>query len=156
MEMKRNKEARIVLNTVQRVMATFLLVMVLASCSKDDAAPESSIRLGALSLSENGDCNHSSGVTGTSFGILIPYSGTQDDTLIRILYKLIPEGGDAIERTANYNDFSLKDGSGEMTWNSCLRFFDVSFIDLEIRIETADGIISSVSKIKINKPDGAN
>ncbi|NAS10875.1 hypothetical protein [Poritiphilus flavus] len=137
----------------------YLVVAVLSvSCSKDDDGnnSDSRIQLGQLSLDLEGDCNHSSGVVGTDLKITIPYSGTKDDVISRLLVKLSPSSDPTDDLSFNYNGLPLTDGSGTLSWDGCWRFGNNDWFDFELRIETADGTISSPAVIRVNRPNGAN
>lgn len=152
------KNGRGTIKTIQKLMATVMVLVTLVSCSKDDGGgePESAIKLGALSFDNEGDCDHSSGVTGTDFKITIPYNGTEGDTISNLLVKLTPSDSPSDNLSFDYNGLALTDGSGTLTWDGCWRFGENEWFDFELRIETTNGEISSTSKIRIDKPSGAN
>ncbi|MEM7381585.1 MAG: hypothetical protein AAF361_10375 [Bacteroidota bacterium] len=134
------------------------IVVLCLSCSKDEdeTNSDSRIQLGQLSFNVEGDCNHSSGVTGTDLKFTIPYSGTKDDVIDRLLVKLSPSTDPSNELSFNYNGLALSDGSGSLSWDGCWRFGENDWFDFELRIETSDGTISSPAVIRVNKPQGAN
>lgn len=135
-------------------MGILLMFLAIACSDDEDSAPE--ITLGQLSSEYEGPCNHGSGFTGADYAISIPYSGTENDNLRSILYTITVEGGPTQETQSNFNDFELNDGSGTLTWNSCILFLDADWIDLEIRIETTDGVVSSAASIRLNRTDFDN
>lgn len=142
------------LQPLKHIVSVLLLFLVIACSDDGDDAPE--ITLGQLSSEYEGTCNHSSGLTGADYAISIPYSGTENDSLARLLITVTVEGGPTDESNSNFNDFDLNDDSGSLTYNGCLLFLDADWIDLEFRIETTDGAISSAASIRLNRTDFDN
>nr|WP_299341179.1 hypothetical protein [Allomuricauda sp.] len=136
-------------------MAILLLFLVMA-CS-DDEDDTSSIVLGTLRVENPNFCNHSSGVGGR-YDIIIPYSGTQDDILKNVLFEgTLDDGTTSSGVRDQFEGFQLDDGNGELNWgNVCLGFADSAWLDLEVRIETTDGAISSSASIRLNRTDFDN
>ncbi|MEO0507257.1 MAG: hypothetical protein AAF090_13975 [Bacteroidota bacterium] len=142
------------LNFVRHALTLLLLFTILACSDDEDDAPQ--ITLGQLSSQYEGTCDHSSGVTGADYAVQIPYNGTENDSLARLLITVAVEGGPTDESISNFNDFDLNDGSGTLTWNSCILFLDAEWIDLEFRMETLDGAVSSAASIRLNRTDFDN
>ncbi|MEM8765007.1 MAG: hypothetical protein AAGD88_14410 [Bacteroidota bacterium] len=142
------------LNFLRHVISILLLFTAMACSDDEDNAPQ--ITLGQLSSQYEGTCDHSSGMTGADYAVQIPYSGTENDSLSRLLITVTVEGGPSNESNSNFNDFALNDGSGTLTWNSCILFLDAEWIDLEFRMETSDGAVSSAASIRLNRTDFDN
>ncbi|MEL6305077.1 MAG: hypothetical protein AAFQ20_09840 [Bacteroidota bacterium] len=142
------------LNFLRHVVSILLLSTAMACSDDEDNAPQ--IILGQLSSQYEGTCDHSSGMTGADYAVQIPYSGTENDSLSRLLITVTVEGGPSDESNSNFNDFDLNDGGGTLTWNSCILFLDAEWIDLEFRMETSDGAISSAASIRLNRTDFDN
>ncbi|MEL6974359.1 MAG: hypothetical protein AAGL29_03085 [Bacteroidota bacterium] len=142
------------LNLLRHVVSILLLSTAMACSDDEDNAPQ--IILGQLSSQYEGTCDHSSGMTGADYAVQIPYSGTENDSLSRLLITVTVEGGPSDESNSNFNDFDLNDGGGTLTWNSCILFLDAEWIDLEFRMETSDGAISSAASIRLNRTDFDN
>lgn len=137
-----------------RWLITLWLACTLISCSNDD--DDSRISLGELSSVYEGSCNHSSGMTGADYAISIPYNGTENDSLGRLLISVTLEDGPTNQANSNFDDFALTDGSGVLTWNGCLLFLDAAWIDFEVRLETTEGEVSGTSTIRLNRTDFDN
>lgn len=150
----KNATKRWLLQHLKDVMTILLLFFVMACSDDGEDAPE--ITLGQLSSEYEGNCNHGSGFTGADYAISIPYSGTDNDSLSSLLYTITVEGGPTQEAQSNFNDFALTDGGGTFTWNGCFLFLDADWIDIEVRVETADGSISSTASIRLNRTDFDN
>ncbi|MEM6895411.1 MAG: hypothetical protein AAF554_17070 [Bacteroidota bacterium] len=142
------------LNFLRHVISILLLFTAMACSDDEDNAPQ--ITLGQLSSQYEGTCDHSSGMTGADYAVQIPYSGTENDSLSRLLITVTVEGGPSNESNSNFNDFALNDSSGTLTWNSCILFLDAEWIDLEFRMETSDGAVSSAASIRLNRTDFDN
>ena len=140
-------------------IAALLLVFVIIACSKDDDNNDEllpRIILGQLTSEYQDSCNHSSGFTGADYEVTMPYSGTENDALSRMLITVTPEGSQSSEAIIDFDDFQLSDSNGELTWNGCLLFLDAEWIDFEVRIETTNGELSSTSQIRLNRTDFDN
>ena len=133
----------------------FAFILLMLACSKDDDGPR--IILGQLRVENPELCSSSTGFGG-AYDIIIPYSGTQDDTLKDILFNATYEDGYVDEGVQKkFQGFKMQDDQGELRWGGvCLNFGPYEWLDFEIRVETMDGRISNASSIRLDRTDFDN
>ena len=121
-------------------------------CGKDDDNSESKINAQSQTFDINGlnNCNTSLG-TGSTFVLEIPYSAPDGLTINRLLIKSTVSDGTSDDDV----NTQFTDNGNTITWAVCFHFGSQEWVEYEVRLESADGKTSNISKVRINKPDGA-
>lgn len=139
--------------TAQKLMAVTLFLLALVACSKDDG-PNETISAQTQTFTINGvnNCDLSSG-KGSSFVLTIPYTISDGAIISKLLIKTkVSDGSSEPEKT----NTQFTDNGSTVTWASCFRFGSQTWVEYEVRLETANGTKSNASKVRVNKPSGAN
>lgn len=145
---------RLAFNTVQKIMAAVLFILVLASCSKDDEGPSDSITAKAATSSFEAvnTCPMASGSNGTNFHFTIPYSKSSKSEISFITVKLEwPTAPTSSSVASNFTD-----NSTSLTYSRCYRFADQDWVEITQYVVLEGGIGSNPSKVRVNRPEGAN
>ena len=154
--MKTVKEKkRIKTKTIQKLMVALMVLGVLTSCSKDDDGDgsSSSISATASSFSIDGINNCSTSIgAGTRLLFDTPYTTSQGLTVERMLIKTTVSNGESKD-DVNTN---FTDTDSSIVWSSCFTYGSQDWVEYEVRLEASDGSVSNVSKVRVNKPSGAN
>ncbi|MEK6152737.1 hypothetical protein WIW50_05735 [Flavobacteriaceae bacterium 3-367] len=143
-----------VLTTIQRLKASLLLVLVLVACSKSDegeAAASINVQASTFLVENVNTCSTSLGA-GTVLSFKTPYSTSQNLTIQKMLIKTTVSNGESKDAT----NTKFTDTGENIEWVSCFTFGSQDWVEYEVRLESTDGSVSNVSKVRVNKPSGAN
>lgn len=140
---------------IKIIHVSIMLATMLAciGCSKDDDGPSSSIVAAQQTFTLNGlnNCNTSLG-SGSTFVFKVPYTATSDSDINKIQVKTtVSDGG---SETATTTQFTNENNI--ITWATCFRFGSQTWGEFEVVLEAQDGSKSNPTKVRINKPSGAN
>jgi len=154
---KKNKNGRIGLRTIQKLMATVLFVMILlVGCSKDDNGEQMSPIMAKSQTYEFdavNDCSTSIG-DGTAFYMKIPYTAPAGVTIEKVIGTRKVSNGDTEDFETPSNLITDKDNI--ITWATCFTFGSQTWVEYDVRLKASDGNTSNAVKVKVNKPSGAN
>lgn len=154
METIKNNKSE-VFKPIQELIVYLVFGLIIMGCSKSDNDPDiSSVQLQSttFTMEEINGCSHSSGGQGTRFLFEVFYTASDTSKIKKVLIKFIPSIGNPVETTISSG--FLNNGS-RIKWGGCLRFFEGDWLDVETRLQTEDGTISNVSKVRVARPNGA-
>ncbi len=151
METKKKLE-KTVTRTFQAIAVTTMLLLNL-NCSKNDDEPNTSIEAKTQTFTLNGvnNCSTSSG-DGSTFVMKIPYSATTETAISRLRIKTVVSDGGGDESV----NTKFTDENNTIIWATCFRFGSQDWVEYEVVLEADDGLKSNPSKVRVNKPNGAN
>lgn len=143
-------------NGISKLLITLLMPLLLVTvigCSKDDDGSDSSIKVetSTVSIEDINTCSTSIGV-GTIFSFNTPYTSSEGLKIEKMRIKTTVSDGDS-DDTLNT---IFTDTGSSIEWITCFTFGTQSWVEYEVRLESGEGSISNISKIKVNKPNGAN
>lgn len=152
MRTRKDNNHKLVFCTIQNSITIVLFTLFLLSCSKDDG-PETTIMANSQTFSLNGinNCNTSLG-SGSSFVMDIPYTILDGAVISKLRIKTTVSDGGSEEKL----NTQFSDKNSTITWATCFRFGGQDWVEFDVQLESNKGGISNVSKVRINKPDGAN
>ena len=132
------------------ILITLILVAAIMGCSKsDDGGSDVPVKAGKLSVTIDGvnNCNG-----GTILDFKLPYTLSQKIEIKRLNIKTKLSNGSSDD----FIDATFNDTGSTITFSQCTVFGTVSWVDYEVRLESDNGALSNSSKIRVNKPNGAN
>ena len=143
------------INTMKQVLGFSIMVLLLAiviGCSKDDD-PNFSISAETQTYTVNGinNCYTPKGA-GTAFVFEIPYSSETNSAINKLQIKTTVSDGDSDVDVIT----TFTDEDGIIGWYVCFRFGSQDWAEFEVVLETEDGSKSNPTKVRVNKPSGAN
>lgn len=143
------------MKTINLKLTALLLTMLIVGCSNDDdgAASVMSISAKSQTFTVNGinNCNTSSGV-GSTLLFDIPYTSPAGSKINKLQIKTtVADGGSEARINTKFTD-----NNGTISWASCFRFGSQDWVEYEVILEAEDGSVSNPSKVRVNRPDGAN
>lgn len=147
------------MKTKERKNRLFIMLLALIpivanlSCSKDDEGPAASINAATQTFHLNGlnNCNTSTG-NGSTLVMQIPYTSTEGAAISKLHIKTtVSDGGSADQTNTQFTD-----ENSTITWAICFRFASQDWVEFGVQLEAVDGSVSNVSKVRVNKPSGAN
>jgi hypothetical protein len=144
------------LNTMKQVLGFSImlpLLVIFVGCGKSDDGTNSSISAGPQTYTVNGinNCNTSSG-SGSTFVFDISYSSETNSAINNLQIKTTVSDGDSEEKV----NTTFTDENGIIGWATCFRFGSQDWVEFEVVLEAEDGSKSNPSKVRVNKPSGAN
>lgn len=148
--MKKIKQGK---NKVCNILIIPILMVAVMSCSKSDDGTDASITAKAQTFELDGlnNCNTSSG-NGSTIVCDIPYTTTSASKISKLLIKTTVSSGES----DNAVNTKFTDKNGIIGWATCFRFGSQNWVEFEVVLEAMDGAKSNPSKVRIDKPDGAN
>ncbi len=141
------------MKTLKNILFCTAILLFVVGCSKDDEGSNSSITASAQSFELNGtnNCNTSSG-SGSTFVMTIPYTSSDGVKIERLQIKTkVSDGGSESKTNTQFTD-----NGNSIVWASCFRFGSQDWVEYEVTLEGTGGSSSNVTKVRIDKPVGAN
>jgi hypothetical protein len=144
------------LNVMKQVLVFSIMLLQLAivtGCSKNDDGPDFSINAETQTYTINGinNCNTSSGA-GSTFVFEIPYSSETNSAINKLqIRRTVSDGGSDVGVNTTFTD-----EDGIIGWAICFRFGSQDWVEMEVVLEAEDGSKSNPTKVRVNKPTGAN
>ena len=133
-----------------------LIVFISAtlSCSKDDD-PKMDIETQPTEVSfiKVNTCYVGGGVYNTEFNFIIPYQTSSPDIEIEKIHYSVSVAGTFL---GEKDDYSFDDDGSEISFGFCIQFDGAPGIDFTSSLISKDGRQSKPSKVKIDRPAGAN
>ncbi|MGB5436208.1 MAG: hypothetical protein WBM98_09985 [Maribacter sp.] len=140
--------------SIRKVLSISVIVMVATmGCSKSDDDTSPSIIAMEQTFTVNGinNCNTSSG-QGSTLVFDIPYTTSNSSKINKLKIKTtVSDGG-----SDNATNTQFTDKNGTISWATCFRYGSQDWVEFEVILEAQDGSKSNPSKVKVNKPSGAN
>ena len=146
---------RIITNNRLAIISIILLIGVtVLSCSKDDNGDSiATINAKTQTFTVNGinNCNTSSG-SGSTFFFDIPYTTSTSSKIKQLQIKtIVSDGGSDSAINTKFTD-----ENSTISWATCFRFGSQSWVEFEVVLEAQDGSKSNPTKVRVNKPNGAD
>ena len=140
-------------NKVGNILIILILSIAMMGCSKSDDGTVTSINAKTQTFILNGinNCNTSSG-SGSTIICDIPYTADTASKISKLLIKTTVSSGDS----KNAVNTKFTDENNIISWASCFRFGSQNWVEYEVVLEAQDGTKSNPSKVRVNKPVGAN
>jgi hypothetical protein len=141
-------------NTMKQVLGfSIMLLLLVIGCSKDDDGPDFSISAETQTYTVNGinNCYTPKGA-GTAFVFEIPYSSETNSAINKLQIKTTVSDGGSEEKV----NTTFSDENGIIGWATCFLFGSQDWVEFEVALEAEDGSKSNPSKVRVNKPSGAN
>lgn len=149
---KRNNSYNAV-NVILKMVVLAIFAFATVSCSKNEDVPVTAISAKAQTFTVNGinDCNTSSG-SGSTLAFDIPYTSSSSSKINQLQIKTtVSDGG-----SDNKINTKFTDENNTISWATCFRFGSQDWVEFEVVLEAQDGTMSNPSKVRVNKPSGAN
>jgi hypothetical protein len=129
-----------------------LLVLFTFGCASKGDGEARLISAGTQTFSVNGinNCNTNSG-KGSTFVYTIPYTVPAGVTVDRLRIKSTVSNGESREAV---NRVFTDDGS-TIGWADCFRFGSQDWVEHDVRLESTSGAVSNQTKVRVNRPSGA-
>jgi hypothetical protein len=147
------KKSKIRIGKVLSISVIMILMVALMGCSKSDDDTSASIIAMEQTFTVNGinNCNTSSG-QGSTLVFDIPYTTSNSSKINKLQIKTtVSDGG-----SDNAINTQFTDKNGTISWATCFRYGSQDWVEFEVILEAQDGSKSNPSKVKVNKPSGAN
>lgn len=139
-----------------KVLGTLLVVLLsvaIQGCSKDNEGSGSTINAQAQTFTGNGINNCSTSIgSGSTFLFNIPYTTTDGVVIDKLLIKTTVSNGESDDNVTTV----FTDSGSVITWANCFRFGSQDWGDFEVRLQSTDGTTSNPTRVRVNKPAGAN
>ncbi len=136
-------------SNIVRISVLLIVMAAITGCSKSDDSAESPINAGKLSLTIDGvnNCNG-----GTILDFSLPYTVSQNFKIKQLNIKTVLSNGSS----DNFKDATFTDNGSKIGFSQCTVFGTISWLDYEVQLQAEDGTLSNFSKVRVNKPSGAN
>lgn len=152
--MKTIKKKKLEKRRLAKISTILLFVLVILSCSKDDNGGSStsiSAKTQTFAVDGMNNCSTSSG-NGSTLLFDISYTSSTASMIKQLQIKTtVSDGG-----SDNKVNTTFTDKNSTISWATCFRFGSQDWVEFEVVLETQDGSKSDPSKVRVNKPSGAN
>lgn len=152
METNENSK-RIIFYKACRYLAVIFFLVAFIACSNDDEGAKSSISAKAQTFTVNGinNCSTSSG-DGSTLVMKIPYTVSNGSIISKLRIKSTVSDGESEDKI----NTQFTNENSTITWATCFRFGGQDWVEYEVQLESNDGAKSNKSKVRIDRPNGAN